>query len=939
VVSFDQDPEFQMAFFSQGTINRVVNDPNQIDEVYAAARGQFITYLHARGGERFSALPEDYIKLMFTSLFIHTAKPYGNGPNGAPLETLLSNPTLDCSTYCDAALWLYEKLSPSANANAAQVGWGASRLGGHAQLLIGMDGEPSLLLDPTAMTFALTGGLNDLVSGASIPVSDQLVLGWRTETAAFRSKLTDVLEDGLLRGGQVSFWSDDTQRINVYGSSSYLPTALREWIDNTALEISPVSNNLSILYADPVNAVTIDSRVVFNAGSSASDRITGSANADIIFGGAMRSLDDAISSVRDKQFATSFISAASLAEFRAGTIDIGDLYDANAGRLKAFLGKAFASLPENSIKLAFASTVVHDLATLGSTKITDFAPALAATEMNAESQSVLAWRLFRELTPEVDYNQPTTGPDIVMLVWDGENTGHRSQLMISSRGHKSVVVDTASGHIALADSYNALVAGDRAMIGEQRSTYWRGDHDDYVEQAWTGFDEGLYRVGNLLTWYEEPDDYWLWDYFPRWATPQGDPFRIGSDESMALGTVSATDHINGGKGADLLVGDGATVNAGVWMNAVTPTIAPWLLGDFNGDGRSDMLRYQYVGSHAQVFLSDGDGFKTGRTWTDWGAGFHGWQVGDFNGDGKDDLLRMPMKGAQAEVLLSTGTGFVLDGLWTTNGSGGNPFVVGDFNGDGKTDLMRWNAKVGIVQVMLSDGDRFGTALTWSAEKPGIDGWRVADVDGNGKDDLLRTGNAGRTDVLLSDGSLFSAPTVWTTQTSGAKPWVIADINGDDAADLVGSDPRFPAIGRVLLSDGSSGFEEPTDWAPINFATQGVYAGDFDGDGTDDLATAPLSTNQTMVTVHLGNADHAVEKDIFILKRGEIAGDTILDFSGFADGGVDRIQFEGFGNGRGVTIVENGDEVTITGADRLNPETFTVFGLNNLVRLEDYYFVT
>jgi FG-GAP-like repeat/RTX calcium-binding nonapeptide repeat (4 copies) len=929
-----------MPFFAQATIDRVIANPDQIAVVYAAARGSFISYIESRGGVQFRDLPEDYIKLMFTSLFIHTAKPYGSGNNGQPLEVLLASPTLDCSTYCDAALWLYQKLSPSDDSDAAHVGWGAGPIGGHAQLFIkGVDG-PGMLLDPTAMTFAVVRDFEDIVSGVPVARTDQLRLGWRAETATFSAKLTDVLEDGTMRGGQISYWVDDPLgRVYVYGASQYLPTPLRETIENRALGVTPITNNQGLGLAAQINAVTIDPRVMANAGSSASDVINGSDGNDIIVGGAMRDVESALMSVRDRSFANSFIPALLLEDLRSGAVEIGDIYMAFEARFKAFLGKAFSTLPEHHIKLAFASTIVHDLATLGPTKITDYAPALAAGEMNAESQSVLAWRFFRDLTPEVDYEEPTSGPDVVMLVWDGDNIGHRSQLMISKVGTKSLIVDTASGHIALADSYNALVGGDRAVIGEQRSTYWRGDIDSYVEQAWTGFDEGLYRTGNLLTWFEEPTDYWLWDYFPRWATPQGDPYRIGTDQSLAIGETSATDRISGGLGADTLVGDGATVNAGTWMNAGTATTGNWLVGDFNGDGRGDMLRYQFVGSHAEVFVSDGDGFRTGRSWTDWGAGHHGWRIGDFNGDGRDDLLRMPLRGAQAEVLLSTGTGFVLDGLWTTNGSAGNPFEVGDFNGDGKTDLLRWNASMSIVQVMLSDGDRFGVAVTWSLETPGLGRWRIGDFNGDGRDDLFAIGTGGEARVLLSNGAGFEASTVWTTEAAGADGWTFADLNGDGALDLVGTDPSHPKLSRVLLSNGADGFGDPSDWVPINRSTTAVYAGDFDGDGRDDLAAASIATGQRMFDVHLGNADHAGERDIFVLRRGEIGGDVILDFRGASLGGEDRIQFEGFGDGRKVSVVIDGDNVTITGADRKNPETFKILGLDMLEARIDYYFVT
>jgi hypothetical protein len=58
-----------------------------------------------------------------------------------------------------------------------------------------------------------------------------------------------------------------------------------------------------------------------------------------------------------------------------------------------------------------------------------------------------------------------------------------------------------------------------------------------------------------------------------------------------------------------------------------------------------------------VLLSTGSGFGTNTQWS--GAGFRGKpvHVGDFNGDGGDDLMRYFNECGGAEMLLSTGSDF------------------------------------------------------------------------------------------------------------------------------------------------------------------------------------------------------------------------------------------------------------------------------------------
>ena len=89
-----------------------------------------------------------------------------------------------------------------------------------------------------------------------------------------------------------------------------------------------------------------------------------------------------------------------------------------------------------------------------------------------------------------------------------------------------------------------------------------------------------------------------------------------------------------------------------------------------------------------MFLSTGAGFEHVGSWTGSGSGNDGWYVGDYNGDGKDDILRYYDGVSGGEVFTSTGTSFAYAGSWTGAGNGSDGWHVGDFSGDGSSDLMR-----------------------------------------------------------------------------------------------------------------------------------------------------------------------------------------------------------------------------------------------------------
>ncbi|MCE8510973.1 VCBS repeat-containing protein [Ruegeria pomeroyi] len=161
-----------------------------------------------------------------------------------------------------------------------------------------------------------------------------------------------------------------------------------------------------------------------------------------------------------------------------------------------------------------------------------------------------------------------------------------------------------------------------------------------------------------------------------------------------------------------------------------------ILGDFDGDGDSDIL-YQgrSAGSSAQVFLyQEGQGFiHSGELnlYSDHRLGVAGnvtnLIVGDFNGDGRDDIIRQE-KGNwdndlrdTAQLFLSDGNGdFTYDGeLREISGYGSDGFkgdgtnlIVGDFNGDGIDGFIRqekgsWdNDDYDTAQVVETSDNRF-----------------------------------------------------------------------------------------------------------------------------------------------------------------------------------------------------------------------------------------
>lgn len=120
----------------------------------------------------------------------------------------------------------------------------------------------------------------------------------------------------------------------------------------------------------------------------------------------------------------------------------------------------------------------------------------------------------------------------------------------------------------------------------------------------------------------------------------------------------------------------------------------WLSGDFDGDGRDDLSKAFNLGGQVAIdaHLSTGSHFETQR-WAE-NAGTYSatdkWLSGEFNGDGRDDMLRI----FEDELMItieaypSLGSTFSRE-RWATQQGVFDPtleFLAGDYNEDGTHDI-------------------------------------------------------------------------------------------------------------------------------------------------------------------------------------------------------------------------------------------------------------
>ena len=281
----------------------------------------------------------------------------------------------------------------------------------------------------------------------------------------------------------------------------------------------------------------------------------------------------------------------------------------------------------------------------------------------------------------------------------------------------------------------------------------------------------------------------------------------------------------------------------------------WLAGDFDGDGRDDLVNvYSRQGdTRAWVHLSNGAGveFQSSINTLARFSTTQRWIAGDFNGDGRDDLVNVygsSTGDTRAWVHLSTGAGFEFQSSFDTLArfSTAQRWIAGDFNGDGRDDLVNVYGNNGDtrawVHLSTGAGFEFQSSFTTLAGFWDEQRWIAGDFNGDGLDDLVNVyGHNGDTRawVHLSTGAGFEFQSSINTlaRFSTAQRWIAGDFNGDGVDDLVNVYGNNGNARAWVHTSTGVGFEFQSSFDTLAgfWSEQRWIAGDFSGDGRDDLA--------------------------------------------------------------------------------------------------------
>jgi hypothetical protein len=302
------------------------------------------------------------------------------------------------------------------------------------------------------------------------------------------------------------------------------------------------------------------------------------------------------------------------------------------------------------------------------------------------------------------------------------------------------------------------------------------------------------------------------------------------------------------------------------------------LGDFNGDGKADLVVANNSTSNISVLLGNGNG--TFGTKTDYNVGqpAYGVVVTDLNSDGKLDVVAETAFSSTegVSVLIGNGNGtfqtrvdYLFSGLAQPKS-----IQASDFNNDTKPDIVVINGSG--ATVFLGNGDGTLQSPVSYGSSDFATSVAVGDFNADAKMDLAVSsygfGPNGVVSVMLGKGDGTFLPAV--NYSSAPSPFSIVkgDFNSDSKLDLATVNIQVDSV-SILLGNGDGTFGSTVNYPAGGFPYE-LSTGDLNSDGKSDLV---IAGNGGGLSILKGNGDGTFQKSVNFVGGNAFA--TVLDLNG------------------------------------------------------------
>lgn len=375
-----------------------------------------------------------------------------------------------------------------------------------------------------------------------------------------------------------------------------------------------------------------------------------------------------------------------------------------------------------------------------------------------------------------------------------------------------------------------------------------------------------------------------------------------------------------------------------------------------------------------VFWNNGHGAFTKITPKDTGALASAVAIGDFNGDGKPDLVIGEANNSRVQMLLGNGNStFFAQSPITIDGHP-SALATGDFNGDGRSDIAVVYDDSGTtgVDVLLNTStgtSKTSLAFTSSQGGPNSDSPQAVAVgDLNGNQGIVTADQNGGVSVFLGKGDgTFQAESTYATtldptQNLEAGAVVLAHLNAISThLDIISSTPAN-GTATVLYNQGNGTYPGTVSSSDIyqvgGTDENSIYlsATDFNGDGYTDLAVTDGTSNQLQVLPGkldptTGNTTFDTAQQVYpfgtydmpvALGAADFTGDHLPDIATLVSGSSNELDV--FENTSPTPVAGPTVNTRITGGETINgityvtPSSIITFSANDAVSISYRYYL-
>ncbi len=298
------------------------------------------------------------------------------------------------------------------------------------------------------------------------------------------------------------------------------------------------------------------------------------------------------------------------------------------------------------------------------------------------------------------------------------------------------------------------------------------------------------------------------------------------------------------------------------------------IGDFDGDGKSDIVTANYNSNTVSVYRNTSttgamtvSSFATKVDFATSSAPY-AVAIADVNGDGKPDIIASNASAGSVSVLQNTASSgaintssFAAKVDFTT---GASPYSIAmvDIDGDGKPEIVTANYTANSVSVLRNTCGATVSSTSFAAKVDFVAGAlpisiAAADFDGDNKPDLaVANYNSNSVSVFRNTavvGMINSSSLATKVDfTTGTNPFALAvgDLDGDGKQDIAVSNYGLYTLSLIRNTATSGTIASGSFATKVDFTTSagpdGLAIADMNGDGKVDIVVSNLSAGSVSV---------------------------------------------------------------------------------------------